>query len=72
MALTFSYDFAKGFLGENDLAGLAPQVAAAHNTLAQKNGLGNDFLGWVDLPTQSDKAVFERIQKAAQKIRSDS
>lgn len=72
MALTFSYDFAKGFLGENDLAGLAPQVAAAHNTLAQKNGLGNDFLGWVDLPTQYDKAEFERIQKAAQKIRSDS
>ena len=72
MALTFSYDFAKGFLGENDLAGLAPQVAAAHNTLMQKNGLGNDFLGWVDLPTAYDKAEFARIQKAAEKIRDDS
>ncbi len=30
------------------------------------------FLGWVDLPVNYDKDEFARIQKAAEKIKSDS
>ena len=37
-----------------------------------KNGAGNDFLGWLDLPVDYDKEEFTRIQKAAAKIQSDS
>lgn len=32
----------------------------------------SDFLGWVDLPVNYDKQEFERIKKAAEKIRNDS
>ncbi len=34
--------------------------------------MGNDFLGWVNLPTDYDKAEFDRIIKAANKIKSNS
>ena len=33
---------------------------------------GNDFLGWINLPTDYDKEEFDRIKKAAEKIKSDS
>ena len=37
-----------------------------------KQGAGNDYLGWIDLPVDYDKDEFARIKKAADKIRSDS
>ncbi len=72
MAIKFSISYAKDFLRENDIKGLETQVAAAHETVKNKNGLGNDFLGWVNLPTNYDKDEFARIKKAAQKIQSDT
>ena len=52
--------------------GLKAQVEAAHKTLHEKTGLGNDFLGWADLPVNYDKEEFERIKKSAEKIKNDS
>lgn len=37
-----------------------------------KEGLGNDFLGWLDLPNCYDKEEFLRIKKAALKVRANS
>ena len=45
---------------------------AAIDTLVNGTGAGNDFTGWVNLPVDYDKEEFARIQKAAQKIQSDS
>ncbi len=44
----------------------------AHRHLLEGTGAGSDFLGWVRLPADYDKTEFARIQKAAEKIRSDS
>lgn len=72
MSLKFNSSYAKDFIRENDIKGLATQVTAAHNTVNQKNGLGNDFLGWVNLPVDYDKEEFARIKNAAEKIKSDT
>lgn len=72
MALKLNDKYTKNFLADNDLAGIAAQVSAAHNMLHNADGLGNDFLGWLSLPFSYDKDEFARIKKAAQKIRSDS
>ena len=45
---------------------------AAYDTLVRRSGAGNDFIGWLDLPVNYDREEFARIQKAAQKIQSDS
>ncbi len=72
MALSFKTDYAKDFLRENDIKGLEPFVLSAHEKLESKTGLGNDFLGWLDLPVNYDKEEFDRIKKAAEKIKKDT
>ena len=72
MAVKFISKYAAGFIRENDLAGMAPLVAAAHEQLHAGSGLGNDFLGWLDLPVDYDKDEFARIQAAAARIQADS
>lgn len=72
MALKFNYKYAADFLSENDLVGMEAQVKSAHEMLHTKTGLGNDFLGWIDLPTAYDKDEFARIKKAAAKIIDDT
>ncbi len=72
MSVSFNQSFAADFIRENDLEGLKAQVNAAHETVNNKSGLGNDFLGWVTLPEDYDKQEFARIKKAADKIRNDS
>ncbi len=72
MSLKFSSRYAECFIRENDIEGLKAQVSAAHEMIENKSGLGNDFLGWVDLPVDYDKEEFERIKAAAKKIREDS
>lgn len=72
MAIKLNDKYLSGFIGENEYKGIAPMVKAAHETLIDRSGLGNDFLGWVTLPTDYDKTEFERIKKAAEKIKKDS
>ena len=72
MAINFTFDYAKDFLNENDIVGLTPAIYSAHDTLESKNGLGNDFLGWITLPFDYDKEEFERIKKSAEKIKNDT
>ncbi len=72
MALRFKTEYAKDFLRENDIKGLEPFVLSAHEKLESKTGLGNDFLGWLDLPVDYDKEEFDRIKKAAEKIKKDT
>ena len=70
--LSFDYKKGIGFFSEEEIAGLKAEVKTAHDMLHQKTGAGNDFVGWVDLPTNYDKEEFARIKKAAEKIRSNS
>lgn len=72
MSIKLNTSYLKGFVGEHEFAAIAPQVKAAHEMLTEKSGLGSDFTGWVDLPTDYDKEEFARIKKSAQKIISDS
>ena len=72
MSVSFNSSYASDFIRENDLKGLETQVALAHKTVNDKTGLGNDFLGWVNLPFDYDKEEFARIKKAADKIRKDT
>ena len=56
----------------SDLLAMEKEVAAAHATLADGTGAGNDFLGWQNLPVREATEEITRIRQAAEKIRSDS
>lgn len=70
--VTFDFSKASGFIKEHEVESMKKIVMNAKETLVSKSGAGNDFLGWIDLPVNYDKEEFARIQKAAQKIQSDS
>ena len=70
--ITFDYSKAIGFIGENEIAPMEKLVQDAREVLVSRTGAGNDFLGWIDLPVDYAKEEFGRIQKAAEKIKSDS
>ena len=70
--LSFNYQRALSFFSQEELDNMQAQVSAAYDVLTNKTGAGNDFLGWVDLPVDYDKEEFDRIKKAAAKIREDS
>ncbi|CEG28383.1 glucose-6-phosphate isomerase [Bacillus sp. B-jedd] len=70
--IRFDYSKALGFFGEHELTYLRDAVKVAHHSLHEKTGAGSDYLGWIDLPENYDKEEFSRIQKAAEKIKSDS
>jgi glucose-6-phosphate isomerase len=70
--IRFDYSKALTFFSEHELTYLSDLVKVAHHSLHEKTGAGSDFLGWIDLPVDYDKEEFARIQKAAEKIKSDS
>ena len=71
---SLSLDVSKleGFINENEIGYMKAMVNSAHEVIHNGTGAGNDFLGWVDLPVNYDKDEFDRIKKAAEKIREDS
>ena len=61
-----------GQLALPDLLALEKEVSAAHKTLMEGTGEGNDFLGWLSLPTYEETEEMRRIAQAAARIRESS
>ena len=72
MGLKLNTKYLKDFVADHEIEGIKTQVYDAAKTLHSKTGLGNDFLGWLTLPTDYDKEEFARIKKAAEKIKKDT
>lgn len=72
MAIGLNEKHLKSFISADELTAIEPQVATAAKQLEESRGLGNDFLGWLHLPTHADLSELERIKAAAARIRQDS
>ena len=72
MPLKLEDGYLKGFVAGQEYKAMEPQVKAAHELLHSGTGLGNDFIGWVTLPTDYDKEEFARIKAAAGRIKKNS
>mgnify|MGYP003296174842 CR=1 FL=1 len=70
--ISFDYTKAAKFISEEEINALSPYIKEAHNTLHNKTGRGSDFTGWVNLPENYDREEYDRIKKAAEKIKSNS
>lgn len=68
MSTKLNTKFLQGFVSEDEIQAISPKVIEASRTLHKGDGLGNDFLGWLDLPVNYDKEEFARIKSAAAKI----
>lgn len=54
------------------LQSLEEKVIRAHHTTHDQSGPGNDFLGWVNWPTQYDQEEYKRLKHVAQTIRKNA
>ena len=60
------------FVPENYVSSRQAGLEKAASMLANHNGPGGDFTGWVYLPRDYDKEEFARIKAAAEKIKKQS
>ncbi|TNE60572.1 MAG: glucose-6-phosphate isomerase [Bacteroidetes bacterium] len=70
--LTLDLSPASAFIQPEELSALKPQILAAAQTLEDRSGPGNSFLGWLDLPGQQDQQELDQVRKAARRIQEQS
>lgn len=58
------------FVADDKIESLRPEAVKAMQQLADGTGAGNDFLGWVNLPSSISATEIERINKVANKLRN--
>ena len=72
MAIKLNLRYAGEYACSEKLEAMQPEVSKAHAMLHEGTGKGSDFLGWIDLPVNYDKAEFAEIKACAEKIKKDS
>ena len=72
MATKLNDKYLQGFIKAHEYEGVVDEVKAAHKALKEGYCLGNDYIGWRELPTNYDKDEFARIKAAAEKIKKNS
>ena len=59
-------------VSDKEISRYSSKVEKICNNLIQKADDENEFVGWLNLPTNYDKKEFNRIKKAAKRIRKNS
>lgn len=65
-------DFSYSGVPTSEILKYNEKVVKIHEEMKAKKDDEKEFLGWLELPTNYDKDEFERIKKAAEKIKKDS
>ncbi|MEA4937065.1 MAG: glucose-6-phosphate isomerase [Paludibacter sp.] len=69
--IKLTIDKAYGFVSKTAVAGYEAQANSANKSLHQGNGKGNDFLGWLNLPTSIDEAHLADVENTAKILREN-
>lgn len=72
MSISLKTKYLQDFIAPHEMENIKAEAELAAKTLHDRSGAGNDFLGWVELPTNYDKEEFARIKAAAERIRKNS
>lgn len=59
------------YFAEKEFDQLKDAATAASSTLDNGTGAGNDFLGWVKLPSETPKELLDRINATAKRLRDN-
>ena len=70
--MNINYKNILNFVSCEQIASNKDKTLEAYNTLVNKTGAGNDFLGWTKYPYEYDKEEFARIKKAADFIKENA
>ncbi len=67
--ISVNIDNIKEFATINEVIELQNEINSNHKSLMNRTGKGNDFLGWIDLPGETDKELIASINQVATRIR---
>ena len=67
--LNIDYSKVKDFISEEEINSFQKGLTIGHQQLVKKTGKGNDFLGWVNLPSEIDEALIKSIEDDAKAIK---
>jgi len=67
--LTVNIDRVSQTVTTDDIQLFEPVIKNHIEALYNKTGAGNDFLGWIDIPSKNENLIIERIEKKASEIR---
>lgn len=70
--ITLDYSRVMKHISREDLDNIAPVVKMVRNTLDSRKGVGNEYLGWLDLPDRMLLSEAETIQRAAMEVIGNS
>jgi glucose-6-phosphate isomerase len=70
--LKFNYEKALGFVSQEEIHTYQSAIDTNYQTLYNKTGKGNDYLGWITLPDELDDTFLNDIHNTAQKLRNQS
>lgn len=65
-------DYSRSMINKEEFKGLSEFAYISHDMLHNKTGLGNDYVGWVDLPNNIDEEELKRVKAASDKIKLNS
>lgn len=65
-------DLEKTGIDKKEIMKYKEQVENIHKDLHRRSNAEDDFVGWLELPSNYDKKEFKRIQTAAKRINKDS
>ncbi|MFA7359741.1 MAG: glucose-6-phosphate isomerase [Candidatus Kapaibacterium sp.] len=60
------------FISESELNSLKKETERCYNDLVNLSGKGNEFLGWIDLPSDIQKGELKTIEETARYLRRKS
>ena len=61
----------QSFVSANEIKSLEPEVKEAILKLEKGTGAGNDFIGWMDLASKTDKSLLDAIEETARVLREN-
>lgn len=72
MGITLDKTNLKGFVELKDIAALLPNIEKAHDELENGTGAGNDYTGWLKLPSSVDEKLLDELTALGEEVRAHS
>ena len=69
-SISLNYDKVLDFISQENISSYKNELVKHNVALKEKTGKGNDFLGWVDLPSSISEEHLAEIEETAEKLRS--
>ena len=72
MGIKLNKEQLSGFVSQQEIEAILPEIQKAHDALENKTGKGSDYTGWVDLPGKIDSSLLSELEALSLEVQSNS